>query len=100
MFRYGNNSLPKFVHKNSRWDIDEFCYCPTAEQIIGFLERQGFALDITLDNNGYEYEVWYDGKFRHNFKFVCESDFYHETRPEATLAAIDAALEYLVNNKK
>lgn len=60
---------------------------PTAEQMIGWLEEHGFVIEIILSDE--EEHPW---TFAMNkVKDVC----VYDTRKEATLAAIDAALEYL-----
>lgn len=72
--------------------IDNIVYIkPTAEQMIGWLEGQRLGIDICRDNNGYEWSVW----VRKDFPFFVGNDCFLDTRTEATLAAIDAALEYL-----
>lgn len=65
---------------------------PTAEQMIGWLEEQGFYFYIFKDYcwNG---EVQYGNNWYYSIDDV-------NSRKEATIAAIDAALEYLSNNKK
>lgn len=64
---------------------------PTAEQMISWAEEQGFVIEIILSD---EEHPW---TFAINkVKDVC----VYDTRKEATLAAIDAALEYLIKNKK
>lgn len=69
---------------------------PTGEQMINWIEKQG--VNITISNAGdYSCDIWYhtsDGpKYIKNFKKF-------STRKMATLAAINAALDYLINNKK
>lgn len=68
---------------------------PTAEQIINWLEEKGLVLHVYPVCRGNDYCIGY--------KFSCEeiernmySDIF-STRKEATLAAIDKALEYLEN---
>lgn len=66
-------------------------YIPTAEQIICWLEEQGFVIEITLSDDDHPW----------TFKINKEEAWYvYDTRKKATLAAIDAALDYLSNNKK
>lgn len=71
---------------------------PTTEQMIGWLEEHKVFVQIDpilgvccgwyISSKGYN-------KYGYAFKIkVCK------TRKEATLAAIDAALEYLTNNKQ
>lgn len=70
--------------------IDGAYLIPTTEQMIGWLEGQGIHVDICYES---------DNRFYYVFDFDdFVSDFY-PTRKEATLAAIDAALGYLINKK-
>lgn len=67
---------------------------PTAEQIIGWLEEQLNVREIFIRRCGnWRYEIYIDPHYH-----LEENGF--ASRKEATLAAIDAALEYLTNNKK
>lgn len=81
---------------------------PTSEQMINWLEEQGIHFEVSymqyfhveggrdiFDKLTYEYHISIIGKIRQLSK---ESDF--SSRKEATLAAIDAALDYLNKNKK
>lgn len=65
---------------------------PTAEQMICWLEEQGCHFYIYF-NTTWNFDVDF-GKYRH---WTTRIDF--PSRKEATLAAIDEALEYLTNNK-
>lgn len=72
---------------------DGFYYnYPTAEQMIGWLEEQGIiSIEITFSKET-------------KWKFEMFSEIYdygaqYFSRKEATLAAIDAALDYLTNKK-
>lgn len=68
---------------------------PTTEQIIGWLEEQGILIDIDTEwNKSVLVYVW-DCEIKSLINNV-----FHSSRQEATLDAIDAALEYLENNKK
>lgn len=60
---------------------------PTAEQMISWLEEQGFYFYIMNDYNWQE-EVQYGNNWYHSKENL-------SSRKEATLSAIDAALEYL-----
>lgn len=77
-------------HDDGKSSID-----PTAEQMVGWLEEQEILIDIDTEwNKSVLVYVW-----------DCENkslinNVFHGSRKEATLAAIDAALEYLSNNKK
>lgn len=64
---------------------------PTAEQMIGWLEEQGFRFMINDLEEPTYWNVTIDGLFA-----VGELS----TPKEATLAAIDAALDYLIKNRK
>lgn len=73
-------------------EMDWF-YIPTAEQMLGWLEAQDGIGEVDI----YEMVSWcYD------VHYVDDSDFNlgYKTRKEATIAAIDAALEYLIKNKE
>lgn len=69
-------------------------YFPTAEQMICWLEKKGILISITAcntpDNPIYNYSI--------NRGEESWSTF--STRKEATLAAIDAALDYLIQLKE
>lgn len=68
-----------------------YAIIPTAEQMLGWLEEQGILIDIDTEwNKSVLVYVW-----------DCENkspinNVFHGSRKEATLAAIDAALEYLI----
>lgn len=76
---------------------DEPMLIYTAEQMIGWLEGNGI-LDIVISRNmsptTFGYTVWFTcnsfEQERHQF----------DTRQDATLAAIDIALDYLINKNK
>ena len=72
--------------------LGAFFRIPTAERMIGWLEEQGFYFYIFKDYcwNG---EVQYGNNWYYSIDDV-------NSRKEATLAAIDAALDYLIKNKK
>lgn len=84
---------------NKRYtNYDSFFECfldnPTAEQMIGYLEEKHSLQFLTGVDD--------EDKFFFN---VYHTEGYIESRgcnsrKEATLAAIDAALEYLINKKK
>lgn len=80
--------------------IDTLCaFCgdgmyiiPTAEQLIGWLEEQGILIETAAGMT-----KWYG--YAHNGKQYINREGY-SSRKEATLAAIDAALNYLNKNEK
>lgn len=71
---------------------------PTAEQMIGFLLDNNGITDIVISRkmnpHTFGFNVWYgmDG--------LIQEEIQYPTLKEATLAAINAALEYLISNKK
>lgn len=69
---------------------------PTAEQMLGWIESNTPIVQILLD--GME-GIWGYRIYRVTTSDVLEADCY-SSRQEATLAAIDAALEYLENLKQ
>lgn len=72
---------------------------PTAEEMVGWLEEQGVSVEITMasQNIGYYSLNRIDSKGAFDFTGRCEETY--SSRKEATLAAIDAALDYLSNKK-
>lgn len=69
---------------------------PTAEQMIGWLEKQRLAINVTNHNGNYDWSVSAPKEVSSSYYYrVQEGVRYYNTRPEATLAAIDAALEHL-----
>lgn len=78
---------------------------PTAEQMISWLEEQGMLIDVSFIGTDkpkmqgdkiFIYHVFDLNEWKELIPF---SRIY-SSRKEATLASIDAALEYLSNNKK
>lgn len=66
---------------------------PTAEQMIGWIEENKYmTIEVVRTCVGYRYFAY--------FVVGREIGGRYDTRSEATIAAIDAALEYLSNNKK
>lgn len=77
-------------------------FLPTAEQMISWLETHECFKSITFLNTALENEqnAWLGFvNFTDNDKYPIAVEPY-SSRPEATLAVIDAALEYLTKNKK
>lgn len=85
--------------------IDTLCaFCgdgmyiiPTAEQLIGWLEEQE-------DISEFDIAIWEKPMWAFRVHLIDKPSIngmhLFTSRKEATLAAIDAALEYLTNNKK
>lgn len=73
---------------------------PTAEEIIGWLETNTKIKRINivrgLDEN-YHWDIFTCKKIASSYNGYTDGHF---SRKDATLAAIDAALEYLEKNKK
>lgn len=71
---------------------------PTAEQMIGFLLDNGIA-DIVISRKmnpyAFGFNVWYE-----IINGLLHEEKQYSSRKEATLAAIDAALDYLIERKK
>lgn len=68
---------------------------PTAEQMIGWLETKIDNIDPVKREDGTWRYLFYPTKSSHT---IYGGNF--SSRKEATLAAIDAALDYLIKNKK
>lgn len=73
---------------------------PTTDQMIGWLEEQGLAIDIIRDNTCYRSSVWRNDSPDDGWDFYKENEVEKFSRGEVTLAAIDVALEYLSSNNK
>lgn len=90
---WDNDSIPK----NSIIIGSKYYAIPTAAEMINWLEEQGIIVDTYLFigygvPEGFGFRI-----FNKGFRFdTCK----YSTRKEATLAAIDAALVYLTNNKE
>lgn len=66
---------------------------PTSEQMIGWLEEQGLFITIDKSDGGH---IFY--KILKETKYVCGWNSF-SSRKEATIAAVDAALNYLKNQR-
>lgn len=93
---YISNSTPHFyIGEFGNYQKGFILYfIPSAEEMIGWLEDNGLLISITAlntpDNPIYNYSI-----------NRCEESWNtFSSRKEATIAAIDAALEYLENNEK
>lgn len=94
-------------HSHGRPHIQDGCnfiLLPTAEQMIGWLESQ--KVYINFDTTSEEGEnsnfiiTWQYFIYNRYHDSINEEFVEYSSRPEATLAAIDAALDYLIKNKK
>lgn len=84
------------------YDDNFFTYVvsPTAEQIIGWLEEQEDIKEVAI----YRYYLcgelyWTCDVYKEDGDYAVNCISNYASRKEATLAAIDAALEYLENLK-
>lgn len=75
-------------------DIEPAIIIPTAEQMLGWLEKQYVYINICWDDSIYYVQIKSVDK-----GYLGIGNKIFQTRKEATLAAIDIALEYLVGNK-
>lgn len=72
-----------------------FIILPTAEQMINWLEEQGLQIDADWSWGGQiTMYVWDKAEHKHVYTYNSKS------RQEATLVVIDAALDFLIKNKK
>lgn len=89
------------IHDAPNW---RYLLCPTAEQMIGWLEEQGIS--VFCEPEPYKgNRIWIAKVYNinspsnfHSYNCLYWKEF--NTSKEATLEAIGAALEYLINNKK
>lgn len=72
---------------------------PTAEQMIGWLEEQGVTFEVILASKKFVYFTMWRIDDRGARPIVGRSASDFPSRSEATLAAIDAALEYLITHE-
>lgn len=72
---------------------------PTAEQMIGWLDEQGISIEIYFSRQYalFDWSLFTRRKIIKNNK--PEAQYYY-TRKEATLAAVDAAFDYLEKAKE
>lgn len=66
---------------------------PTAEEMIGWLEEQGILVDVHF------YCISWDIGVRTKTGYIVAQKLAIDSRKEAEIAAIDAALEYLTKQK-
>lgn len=82
-------------------DLDKYIYKkPTAEQMIGWIESIStiqLQMEKQMVESGTRYRIWVRDECK-PFSDIIEMHNY-PTRKEATLAAIDAALDYLEKNR-
>lgn len=72
--------------------------CPTAEQMLGWLEEQKDIEEIFVQKNR-AFHSWACLVISNEDKIIFSNNIYR-SRKESTIAAIDAALEYLKSTKQ
>lgn len=82
-YRFDDHSKSFFAEEGIGYFI------PTAEEMIGWIEEQGFSISLNYESTN-SYSVSLEGLFGYIPLGV-------DSRKKATLAAIDVALEYLSN---
>lgn len=71
---------------------------PTAEQMINWMEeRGGISVNVQRIMIGGSYKYMCHVTDLH-FNYIGKGGIHYSTRKEATLAAIDIVLDYLINN--
>lgn len=91
-----DNKVHVSEHLAKSAPYQEYAIIPTAEQMIGWLEEQYFN-EIHVEQNArktWSY-IMYDKKDN-----CIDEQYGYTTRKEATLAAIDVALDYLIKVKE
>lgn len=89
---YRNKGIAIIVYKDDVSISAKGYRIPTVEQMISWLEEKIYNIVVVKNKNGtWFYMIYWENSLNHEIK----SDY--TTRKEATLAAIDAALEYLEN---
>lgn len=74
---------------------------PTAEQMIGWFERQGLVIIDTIRvTHPIDGISWYGYKLIFQWQKEEYNEIKYNSRKEATLAAIDAAFDYLSKNNE
>lgn len=77
------------------------CIIPTAEQMIGWLECIStiqLQIDKQMVERGTRYRIWVREECKPFSDIIVMHDY--PTRKEATLAAINVALDYLIKTEK
>lgn len=86
---FANDSRPHTTASNpKRHDFIVNCVIPTAEQMLGWLEKQG--LDFYITTRGCSVVSYSD--------YGCIFEEHDVDRKTSTLKAINAALDYLADN--
>lgn len=75
-----------------------YAKCPTTEQMINWLEEQSIT-EISITKCSFVSKFWGFGVYSDE-GCIAENTKDFNSREEATLAALDAALDYLIENKK
>lgn len=86
-----------YVSGNNIYDNGKCYFIPTAEQMISWLEEKT-KLEIRIEK--YMNEYWSYTLYDKSGIKLDMCDCIYTSRKGANIAAIDAALYYLINNKK
>ena len=91
----GNSSLDEYQKKGIAITKTRAYKIPTAEEMIGWLEEQE-NIDVIKINKGYK---WSYSIYDKDFNPISAPNECYDSRKEATLTAIDSALDYLAIKK-
>ena len=95
--KYFNIEVPTFFGENH--DICYVIFIPTAEQMLEWLEEQKISIDITMASKRTAYYTLSKLTDNGMIFITGRSENNYASRKKATLAAIDAALDYLIEKK-
>lgn len=79
-------------------DVRYAYYIPTAEEMLGWLETQGIKININY--SAFEDSLKFKIHKAEDFEYEISWGYHYTSRKEVTLAAIDAALDYLGSHQK
>lgn len=94
------NNIPVYVYTptaiiDGKYGTFEYII-PTIEQMVGWLESKGLCVEAAKYSGNIYIPYTDSGEIGYNIADVSKD---YNSRKEATIAAIDAALEYLSNKK-
>lgn len=94
--------VEQFLNKRHATIIGDSSYrFPTAEEMIGWLEKQDLQIILSVGScNMWGFDIYNIDLPLRKQNVHHEDCLSFKTRKEATLAAIDEALDYLTKNKK
>lgn len=94
---FDENPFKDEYKDRTKLNIGLYAFCPTAEEMIGWLESNSVISEIRIEQN--VSKKWFYTIYD-ELNYLPIGVKYSSSRKEATLAAIDAVLEYLSKNKK